>query len=87
MAGIILMKSGVISVIYNVLIPKFFPKIITPKASKGNEIETDMMSTGSPRIVENTMDSPVIPPGAKPVNWKKKFTATAVNNDDTVIQP
>lgn len=75
------------SVIYNVLMPKFLPRIIIPKASNGNEMDTDMISTGTPNIVEKTIDNPVIPPGAKPVNRKKKFTAIAVNIDDTVIQP
>lgn len=65
--GIIFINKGVISVIYNVLIPKFFPNRSVDKISKGMDIHKDIVETGIFIIVEQTRDKPVIPPGARPV--------------------
>ncbi len=45
----------------------------------------DMVLTSMPMIDEQTMESPVIPPGANPVEEKKKFTASAVKAAAIVI--
>lgn len=63
---------------YNVLIPKLFPNIIVDKIKSGIDIHKDIVDMGMPMMVEQTSDNPVIPPGANPVDTKKKFTASAV---------
>lgn len=37
-------------------------------------------------ISEKMIASPVIPPGASPVDWKMQLTARAVSRAETVIQ-
>lgn len=66
-SGIIFMKKGVTSVIYNVLIPKLFPSTSVDRINRGIDIHKDIVETGIPIIVEHTRDKPVIPPGARPV--------------------
>ena len=85
MAGMIRMHNGVTNVTYKVLKPKLFPNKKIPKTNNGTEIHKVMISTGRPVNVEKMIHSPVIPPGARPVNWKKKFTAIAVNTQENVI--
>ena len=57
------------------------------KISSGMEIQRDIVETGIPNTVEQTRESPVIPPGASPVEVKKKLTATAVMAAANVIHP
>lgn len=87
MEGINFINSGVASVIYNVLIPKLFPSTMVDKISSGMEIQRDIVETGIPNTVEQTRERPVIPPGASPVEVKKKLTATAVMAAANVIHP
>ena len=84
--GMIFMNSGVARVMYKVLIPKLFPKTIVERMSKGMEIHNDIVLTSMPKMEEQTMERPVIPPGANPVDEKKKLTASAVMAAANVIQ-
>lgn len=79
------MNIGVTRVMYSVLIPKLFPRKITARIRRGTEIPKVIYSIGIPVIVENIIDNPVIPPGAKPVDLKNKFTAIAVKKAERVI--
>lgn len=50
------------------------------------DMHKDIYWIGILVIVEQTIDKPVIPPGARPVDLKKKLTASAVMKAEKVIQ-
>ena len=81
------MNNGVNNVIVSVFTPKLFPNIRVASTNKGMEIHNDIVAIGICNIVENTIERPVIPPGAKVVEAKKKLTAIAVSSAEIDIQP
>lgn len=68
---VLLLRIIGIRVIYNVFIPKPFPKNNNPITKSGIDIPNDIFSTGIDKNVLSTTDNPVIPPGANVCSAKK----------------
>ena len=84
--GMIFMNSGVARVMYKVLMPKLFPKNDRREDEQRMEIHNDIVLTSMPKMEEQDDGETGDPPGANPVDEKKKLTASAVMAAANVIQ-
>ena len=66
--GTSFMQTGVIRVMYRVLIPKLLPRSRVARIKSGTEMHSVIADTGIFVIREKMIASPVIPPGASPVH-------------------